>query len=468
MSDPEVDAALQRARGLAAANQDAAAKQAYLDILRVDPAHLAALREFAALASESGHRSAAITLYRQAVQHHPADAICRVQLARLLYDAGEPQAAKAEYRAAVAIDPDLAPAHLGLAKLLTDLGEPGAEPHWQRGFSGPAISTMRYRGGGTPLPLLLLVCARGGNIPTEPLRLDRHFAVTAIYADVYDAALPLPPHALVLNAIADADCCAAALAGAEAVLLGSQAPVINPPARVRATGRAESARRLADIPGLTTPRIRSISRARLANDPALSFPLLVRSPGFHTGQHFVFVPTAEALRDAIAGLPGDELLAIQYLDARGRDGLARKYRVMVVDGALYPVHLAISGGWKVHYYRTDMAVQPDHREEERRFLTDMPGILGAPAMHALAQIATRLGLDYAGMDFALGADGSVLLFEANAAMVVAMPDADPIWDYRRPALTAVLDAVTRMLLRRAGRQPLPAEPAADLGPGLPV
>jgi hypothetical protein len=89
-------------------------------------------------------------------------------------------------------------------------------------------------------------------------------------------------------------------------------------------------------------------------------------------------------------------------------------------------------------------------------------------MRALGEIGARLGLDYAGVDFALGADGSVLLFEANAAMVVAMPDADPIWDYRRPAITAVLDAVTRMLQRRAGGQPLAAQPAAHLGPGLAV
>jgi hypothetical protein len=40
----------------------------------------------------------------------------------------------------------------------------------------------------------------------------------------------------------------------------------------------------------------------------------------------------EDLPDAVSELPGDELLVIQYLDARGADGKSRKYRVMMVDG----------------------------------------------------------------------------------------------------------------------------------------
>ena len=65
-------------------------------------------------------------------------------------------------------------------------------------------------------------------------------------------------------------------------------------------------------------------------------------------------------------------------------------------------------------------------------------------VHSLA----ALGLDYAGVDFALGADGRVLLFEANATMALNPPDADPIWDYRRPAVEAAMQAATRMLQRR--------------------
>jgi hypothetical protein len=73
-------------------------------------------------------------------------------------------------------------------------------------------------------------------------------------------------------------------------------------------------------------------------------------------------------------------------------------------------------------------------------------------MAALAAIGAAMGLDYAGVDFALAADGSVLLFEANATMVILLPDSDPMWGYRRPAVSAARDAARRMLLRHVGSE----------------
>ena len=74
-----------------------------------------------------------------------------------------------------------------------------------------------------------------------------------------------------------------------------------------------------------------------------------------------------------------------------------------------------------------------------------PGI-GPRAMDALARISATLGFDYGGMDFALAPTGAVLLFEANATMVVVPPGPDPMWEYRRRAIGTVLEAATQMLL----------------------
>ncbi len=79
----------------------------------------------------------------------------------------------------------------------------------------------------------------------------------------------------------------------------------------------------------------------------------------------------------------------------------------------------------------------------------MAATLGPVAIAALARIQAMLGLDYAGIDFGLAQDGSLLVFEANATMVINPPDADPMWDYRRPAIAAALAAASRMLARRA-------------------
>ena len=43
------------------------------------------------------------------------------------------------------------------------------------------------------------------------------------------------------------------------------------------------------------------------------------------------------MAEALASLPGIGLLLIAFLDARGAYGFARKYRVLFIDGRLYPV-----------------------------------------------------------------------------------------------------------------------------------
>jgi hypothetical protein len=438
---------LDRARDCAATARDQAAKQAYLEVLRRDPTHLPALHELAALAKATGHRSAARTAYQQAVRYHPGDPFAHVGLGNILAEDGDTPAARQHYQAALETSPDCPEAHQGLARLLPPTAQAASSPHWKKGFAGNAVARQWYRGGTPGVPLLLLVSARGGNIPTRFWIDDRVFAVTAIHADFHDPAQPLPPHALVVNAIGDADLCGVALQRAEAIVARCAAPVINPPALVRQTGRAANARRLADLPNVITPRIQTVHRSAL-DRTGLRFPLLLRAPGFHTGQHFVYVDRRQELPAAAAAMPDDTLLAIEYLDARGRDLMARKYRVMFIGGVCYPVHLAISGNWKVHYFTAAMAANAAYRKEEQRFLDDMPGVLGETAMAALAGIGARLGLDYAGIDFALSPDGSVMVFEANATMVIVPPDPDPMWHYRRPAIDAVSRAAREMLVRR--------------------
>jgi hypothetical protein len=126
---------------------------------------------------------------------------------------------------------------------------------------------------------------------------------------------------------------------------------------------------------------------------------------------------------------------------------------MMVGGVLYPLHLAISQDWKIHYFSADMADRADHRAEENRFLANMPGELGSKAMAALERIQEVLGLDYGGIDFGLNQSGDILLFEANATMVVEQPCDDERWDYRRAAVQRIHDAVRNLLLKRAGASP---------------
>jgi hypothetical protein len=235
--------------------------------------------------------------------------------------------------------------------------------------------------------------------------------------------------------------------------------VLNKPSAVMATGRADNAQRLSRLPGVIAPAMVTLARELLslpdaATDLArhgLKFPLLLRTPGFHTGRHFVRVDRPAALRKAVAELPGAELTAIEYLDSRGADGKVRKYRVMTIDGCLYPLHAAISSHWKIHYFTAEMADCDAHRAEDAEFLEDMPGVLGPRAMTALDEIQRTLGLDYAGIDFGLSPAGDLHLFEANATMVVNPPEPDMRWAYRRLAVERIFAAVRRMFIDKTSR-----------------
>jgi hypothetical protein len=453
-----VNTEIERAALLGALDRLQEAQLAFVDILRRAPENFSALNEFGTLLTNMGAIDAACRVYSEAILHHPANPLARVNLANLLLRANRHAEARAHYEAALLADPELAAAHQGLGAVLADLGDrAGASYHFSKGFRGHAVSTLPYRGTAPPITLLQLVSSGGGNIPTASFLDDCTFMTSVVVADHLDPLTPLPPHQLVFNTIGDADLCEPALEAATRLIARTTAPVINDPRAVMKTGRIANSRRLGALPGVITPRTVAIPRDALAGPDGadtiarhgLAVPLLLRSPGYHTGRNFILVDEPAALSTAAAGLPGDDLLAIEYLDARGNDGNARKYRVMMIAGEIYPLHLAISGNWKVHYFTSDMADKPDHRLEEQRFLCDMRSTLGDKAMVALEGIRDALGLDYAGIDFGLSGDGELLLFEANATMVIAKPDADERWAYRRAAIGAILDAVVAMIKQKS-------------------
>jgi glutamate/tyrosine decarboxylase-like PLP-dependent enzyme/glutathione synthase/RimK-type ligase-like ATP-grasp enzyme len=460
-SDPEaLEPRIERAGLLVELGRTLEARKAYLDVLARAPSDQLALNNLGSLLHATGYRTAARTAYKEAATHHPDDPMSQINFANVLYENGEFEQARERYEMALESAPDYPEAHQGLSYVLAELGDAErAAWHRQKGFENRAVRTLPYRGDGPPVPVLLLISALGGNIPTRNFLDDRVFETTVIVAEFFDRRRPLPSHQFVFNAIGDPDLSGNALAAAQSVLAASSAPVLNSPAAVMATGRSDNAQRLSELTGVIAPTTVTLARevfssADVASTLArhgLNFPMLVRTPGFHTGRHFVLVDRASALPEAIAALPGAELTAIQYLDSRGGDGKVRKYRAMLIDGQIYPLHLAISSHWKIHYFTAEMADRAEHRAEDAEFLENMASVLGPRAMTALEQIQRTLGLDYAGVDFGLSPTGDLLLFEANATMVVNPPEPDERWSYRRPSVERIFAAIRRMLLKKADR-----------------
>jgi len=453
-----LDLRFNRACLLAETGEIEEAKRAYLDVLSRAPEHVGALNNLGTLLYMTGFRTAARSAYTEAITRHPDHPMAHVNLGNLFLEAGDLAAAQTHYEAAIALDSQFSEAHQGLGNLLAELGhEEAAARHQRLGLRDYRATELPYRGEAQPMEVLLLVSGRRADVPIRHLLDDKVFRTFVVLPNVYDPDIPLPPHDVVFNAIGDADSCALALDRAVKLMERTFAPVINSPVAVRATGRVENSRRLGVIPGVVAPVIANLTRTVLSSPRAadaleqrgLRFPLLLRAPGFHNGRHFVRVENASGLGEALNQLPGEELTAIQFLDARGADGKYRKYRVMMIGGWLYPLHLAISRHWKIHYVTADMTEDAEHRAEEAEFLRDMPRVLGPYAMAALGDIQEALGLDYGGIDFGLNESGEVLLFEANATMTVVTPGRERRWDYRRAAVQRVEDAVRKMLTDKA-------------------
>ena len=460
MGDAGIELRLARANLLADLGRGEAARDAYLQVLALRPDHLGALNNLGALVHAQGYTSAARTLYAEAVRLHPDDAMSQVNLANCLMQAGDRDAARAAFEAALAAAPDFAPAHRGLARLASMRGEAEvARRHLAAAFAKAPVIEQPYQGAGAATRVLLLISGLQGDIPLQHILGPGDFHVAALAPQFYGPDAPLPPHDVVVNSIGDVDLCGEALVTAVELVKRTDRPVLNDPARVLRTGRAENAARLGALAGVVAATTRVLSRETVAGltsaalaDLGLRLPIAVRAPGFHGGEHFARIDSLAALAPAIAAWPGDAVIAMNFLDTRGEDGKYRKFRAMLVDDGLYPLHLAVSQDWKVHYFTAGMADQPAHRAEDAAFLADMEAVIGRPAMEALARIRAALGLDYAGVDFALTPAGAVVLFEANATMVIPRPPPEPIWDYRRAPVERALEAVAAMI-RAGGAKP---------------
>jgi glutathione synthase/RimK-type ligase-like ATP-grasp enzyme len=281
----------------------------------------------------------------------------------------------------------------------------------------------------------------------EDAPFDAHF-VMAMDAD--EAVNHLRDYGdVVFNLLCDVDQCGALLTRSAELLDRLNKPVLNPPRKILPTGRDAVADMISQIPGCRTARVVRQTAAELtafaAAQESGTFPepILVRQAGTHGGDKFERVDDAAGLTAFIKADATRSFYLCNYIDYRSADGYFRKYRMIVVRGRGIPYHLAIGAHWKIHHFRTDMANQAWMQQEEEAFLRTPESVLSNAHRAALDAIARVLDLDFCGIDFAIDRDGTLVIFEANAAMLV-QPD-DSKFAYKAAANANVKAAFTEML-----------------------
>lgn len=392
---------------------------------------------------------------RRALDLDPTLKEAHASLASVYLMAGETEAAEHHCHMALELDPDMAVAHQNLASLLEARGEAEqARMHRDQVYARQNLFVERVSQ--PERTVLVLTTSGSGNVPHRDL-LPRHRFTRLNWFIEYatpDQAATLPPYDAVFNAVGDADLAGPTDGPIKAFLEGCPLRVINEPGRVALTARDHLPALFAGIENLCVPAVARLSAQDLAlhglaacvAQAGLSMPVLVRPIGSHGGHGLVRAETADDL-EALPLVPGEEVYVTAFHDFQSTDGWRRKYRMIFVDRRPYPYHLAIADDWLVHYESADMPGDLVRVAEERRFLDDPQAALGAAAMAAIGEVGRRMDLDYCGMDFSVLPDGRVLVFEANATMLVHRELERGPLAHKNVAVEAICEAFQALLTR---------------------
>ncbi|MBV8124856.1 MAG: RimK family alpha-L-glutamate ligase [Paucibacter sp.] len=315
---------------------------------------------------------------------------------------------------------------------------------------------------------LLVIMGPGdlmANTPIEFLLEDSDVAIELLYVND-DLPLPdtLPPHDLLMVAVAESDASQALLKKLADRLQHYSHPVLNGPEDIVNLSRDRACGLLSSIPGVQMPTTVRVPRGRLEQLstqagrlsellPGADFPVIVRPIGSHAGHDLQKIDSAEALATYLDHVPAAGFYLAPFVDYRDAGGQFRKYRVALIDGAPFICHYAISSHWMVHYLNAGMDDSAQKRAEEAQCMAHFDSTFAVRHRAALAEINRRIGLPYLGIDCAEAPDGRLLIFEVDNAMIVHAMDDEAMYPYKKPAMHKVFSAFRRLLAQMAQARP---------------
>jgi glutathione synthase/RimK-type ligase-like ATP-grasp enzyme len=316
----------------------------------------------------------------------------------------------------------------------------------------------------TEAPVKLLVLKSAGdlmaNTPFECLVANADLQIDVLYVDEdlpQDATLP--EHDAIFVAACASDENADPLARIASLTRRAGRRVLNRPERISHTTRDAAYALLGQIPGLCMAHTVRLSRERILEAASGAFdlsdaldghyPFIVRPVGSHAGQGLVRVSDRLELARYVKGTDVTEFYVAPFIDYSSADGLYRKYRIVLIEGAPFVCHMGISRDWMVHYPYAEMIAHPERRAEEAHVMTSFDSDFAVRHRDALRMIAETTELDYVGFDCAETGDGRLLIFEIATAMVVHDMDDPDTFPYKAPQMRRVFDAFHQMLRHAA-------------------
>lgn len=296
------------------------------------------------------------------------------------------------------------------------------------GLTDDATARVQISDDGKRLDFALL-----GTASIVPHISTDRFALNMLYLHPgREVPVRLGPGAL-LNHVGDPDLCAGALSLIEKIANKVDRPCFNAPAAVARSTRDGVARALAGLDGIDVPktiRIGSTDPAQVLGaieDAGMCFPVLLRIAGAHGGEDMLRIDGPDDAAEMARLTPkGRAFYATEFREFASSDGFYRKSRIVVVGEEIFLRHYIVGEGWLLHVGRRAANTEA----EEIGSIANFDAAL-APRLRPLFQeIGRRLGLDFFGVDCNIEPSGRVILFEANACMLILKNTRPPpnMWD----------------------------------------
>jgi tetratricopeptide (TPR) repeat protein len=385
-----------------------------------NPRDVALLNQLGELNFKLGENDAALDCFRRVLEIEPDNTVSLYLIPGIRLALGDKKTAEEGYRHAVKLQP--------FYKVPADKTPPD--------FSVLVIFA----------PLL-------GNTPVDGLMIQASYEINIyplLSGEKYDVEMLKRGGQVLFNAVSDADVTHSVLPLVAELVDRLGMPVINHPAKIQKTTRDGVARLLRDIPHCRMAQImRHAAGEALPEKIPFSLPFLVRSAGTHGGEEFEKVDSLDELDAFIRQYPDVDHFLMEYIDYQSPDGHFRKFRFIFVEDQILPYHLAIGDRWKVHHITTDMDKNEQMQAEEKAFLENPAAFFPPKLYQAMRAIQQAIGLEYFGVDCGIDRAGNLVVFEANASMIVHWHN--EAFPYKTPFVAKIKQAFDDMLKRHAER-----------------
>jgi tetratricopeptide (TPR) repeat protein len=429
----------------------------YVQALTLDPGHWPSRTNLVQALTATQQYLLAKVLLMELIEERPQDAPIHHQLGKLHFELGELETALQCFRQAAVLNPRDSDSIYWIGGIKQRMGEIQAA---EAAYAEAARLQPLIRRPAATFPahfrILALFAPFAGNMPTGFLFKDTVYDADtlAVFASSeYDVEFLKQGVQVVVNLVSDADQAGILLPLTADLVDRLGKPVVNDPRKIQRTTRDAVTVLLKGIAGCHVPKVfrqkagADFALATLRSELSFSSTVLTRPVGTHGGDDFEKIEDPATLAAIVSQPPDTDRYFIEYVDYRSVDGYFRKYRFIFVNEQILPYHLAISGDWKVHHDSTDMVDHEWMQREEEAFLNDPATVFNAGHHRILQEIQRRIGLEYFGIDCGLDRSGNLVVFEANASMLVHEHNEE--FPYKTPFVHRIKRAFDEMLRKLA-------------------